>query len=166
MMPTVSDRDPPYLRSEPDQDFTDWFASNWARLVAAVTLETRDSHAAEDAVADAAAKLMRRWDAGSVSDPAGWVYRVAVRAARRARWRRSREPAEVGLVETADIYADPDLWRAIEALPARQRQAIVLRYLLDLTQADVARAMGVAPGTVAALLNQGRARLRSSEGLR
>ena len=150
----------------PPLTFDEWYRSNWARLVAAVTVETQDRPAAEDAVADAAAKLLARWDAGSVADPNAWVYRVAVRSARRSRWRRSKEPVEVGRRETADIYGDPDLWRAVAALPTQQRKAIVLRYLLDLTQADVARVMGVAPGTVAALLNQGRERLRSNEGLR
>lgn len=146
--------------------FEDWYAESWARLVAAVTLETRSRQAAEDAVADASARLLMRWDTAPIGDPSGWTYRVAVRSARRSQWRRSKEPVDVGRKETADIYGDPDLWRAVGALPLQQRRAIVLRYLLDLTQAEVARAMGVAPGTVAALLNQGRMRLRSNEGLR
>ena len=59
---------------------------------------------------------------------------------------------------------DPDLVAAIRTLPNRQRTAIALRYVADLPQADIAAAMGVAPGTVAALLHQARTNLRQTLG--
>src|ERR687892_2598190 len=59
----------------------------------------------------------------------------------------------------------PDVWDALAALPSRQREAIALRYLLDLTQADVADAMGVAPGTAAATLHAARRNLADRLGL-
>jgi RNA polymerase sigma factor (sigma-70 family) len=49
---------------------------------------------------------------------------------------------------------------AITALPARQREAVVLRYLADLPIADVAEAMGCAVGTVKATLHQALRALR------
>ncbi len=139
--------------------FADWYRSCWSRLGAAVCLETGDLGAAEDAVADAMAKAMARWDDGPTSRPDAWVYRVATRAARR---RRRTAPA-VGREPTTEIDADPDLWAAVARLPRRQRTAVVLRYLCDLTQQGVADEMGVAPGTVAALLHQARTRLRDME---
>jgi RNA polymerase sigma factor (sigma-70 family) len=51
------------------------------------------------------------------------------------------------------------VWHAVASLPLRQRQAIALRYLLGMTQADVAEAMGVAPGTAAATLHAARRNL-------
>ena len=49
----------------------------------------------------------------------------------------------------------------MRALPDRQREAIALRYLLDLEQHEVAEAMGVRPGTVASTLHAARAQLAS-----
>ena len=52
-----------------------------------------------------------------------------------------------------------DVMRAVQRLPARARTAVVLRYVADLTEAEVAEAMGVAPATVAATLSNARRRL-------
>ena len=49
---------------------------------------------------------------------------------------------------------------AIATLPARQRQAVVLRYLADLPIADIADAMGCATGTVRATLHQAMQSMR------
>ena len=51
------------------------------------------------------------------------------------------------------------MWQAVTALPPRMRTAFALRYLGGLTEAEVAAAMGVAPGTVAATLHDARRRL-------
>ena len=53
----------------------------------------------------------------------------------------------------------PDVWDALASLPLRQRQALALRYLLGMTQAEVANAMGVARGTAAATLHSARRNL-------
>jgi len=52
-----------------------------------------------------------------------------------------------------------EVWDAMALLPFRQRQALALRYLLGMTQAEVADAMGVAPGTAAATLHAARRNL-------
>jgi RNA polymerase sigma factor (sigma-70 family) len=56
------------------------------------------------------------------------------------------------------------LWQALRQLPARQRMAIVLRYYLDLPEAEVARLLGVPVGTVKSLVHRGLARLRERLG--
>ncbi len=56
------------------------------------------------------------------------------------------------------------LAEALRALPARQRDAVVLRYVVDMSEADVALALGVAPGTVKSHLHRAVARLRSALG--
>ena len=53
-----------------------------------------------------------------------------------------------------------DLWDALSRLPRRERTAVVLHYFVDLPQHDVAHMMGVAPGTVAAMLHAARKKLR------
>ena len=54
-----------------------------------------------------------------------------------------------------------DVWTAVKRLPDRQRLAVVLRYVADLPEADVAMVMGVARGTVSAALVAARARLQT-----
>lgn len=147
-------------------DFEEWYRAAWPRLVAAVALDTRDLGTAEDAVAEAMVAAMARWRDGTIRSPDAWVYRVAVRHGRRVWFRRRREGGVVVGHDHCDaqIEADPDLWRAVASLPQRQRHAVVLRYVLDLTQQAVADEMGVAPGTVAALLHQARSRLKKMMG--
>jgi RNA polymerase sigma factor (sigma-70 family) len=64
-----------------------------------------------------------------------------------------------GLTSRPQESQEPDfggddlvLWQALQHLPARQRAAIVLRYDLDLPEAEVARLLGVPAGTVKSLM--------------
>ncbi|PZS23218.1 MAG: hypothetical protein DLM54_01600, partial [Acidimicrobiales bacterium] len=69
-----------------------------------------------------------------------WVYRVALNVLPRSIRRQSLErrllARPVGLVQP--VPTDPDLWEAVWSLPARQRQAVVLRFVADLTEPDIA----------------------------
>jgi len=90
----------------------------------------------------------------------GWVWRVVVNEARR---RRPAPPALRGVPEApAESRLDDVGWlrAAVAALPERQRTVLFLRYYADLEYDAIAEALGVAPGTVAATLNQARASLR------
>jgi RNA polymerase sigma factor (sigma-70 family) len=96
----------------------------------------------------------------AMSSSTGWTYRVALnhlrRRARRAATER-RVVDRVGGPNTVEERpADDDVWRAVRALPDRQRTAIVLRYVADLPEAAIAEAMGVSRGTVASNLSTAR----------
>ncbi len=131
------------------------------RLASAITDEPRD------AVQDAFVEAYRRWPQVCTYDnPAAWVRRVAVnkaldRARRRGSERRGiarlvhRELAapETATAERLDVRA------AISALPERQRLAVVLYYLGDLSVDEVAETMAVSAGTVKAALHAARSRL-------
>lgn len=73
---------------------------------------------------------------------------------------------EVASAETSALtgFRHSDLWRGVERLPRRQRQVVVLRYWLDLDIAEVAAALGIAPGTVTATTSQALSRLRAEVG--
>jgi RNA polymerase sigma factor (sigma-70 family) len=58
------------------------------------------------------------------------------------------------------VRALPDLVRALAALPPRQRAAVVLRYFVDLSEADTAAAMGCSVGTVKSHTHKAIHRLR------
>jgi RNA polymerase sigma-70 factor (ECF subfamily) len=51
------------------------------------------------------------------------------------------------------------LWAAVAQLAPRARTAVALRYIADLSEVEVAEAMGISSGTVAATLNKARTRL-------
>jgi RNA polymerase sigma-70 factor (ECF subfamily) len=96
-----------------------------------------------------------------MESPSGWTYRVALNALRRTKRRHAMEHRllrRVHVVETVPTV-DDDLWTVVRTLPARQCQAVVLRYVADLPEAEIATAMGVTRGTVASTLADARARL-------
>ena len=149
---------------EPSIGFDEWYRREHGRLAASLVVVSGDVDAATDAVDEAFARALDRWDAVSrMASPVGWTYRVALNVLRR-RMRRARLELRV----VRDISAAPaldlpdlELWQAVGRLPRRQRTAIVLRYVADLPEADIAAAMGIARGTVAATLAAARRRLEA-----
>lgn len=123
---------------------------------------TGDAAAAEDAAAEALARASLRWE--RISERATpWVVRVASnlavdhlrRAARRNRFARDRSDASPG-----EHRCTIDLHRALQTLPRRQREVVVLRYFGDLSEAEIAAELGVAAGTVKSHASRGLAALR------
>jgi RNA polymerase sigma-70 factor (sigma-E family) len=119
-----------------------------------------DRPAAEDVVQEAFCGLYRRW--GQLDDPgnAQRYVRSAVlngcrsalrrlhresRSARPDEWLETSESAEALALVNAEHRA---VLSALRRLPARQREALVLRFYLDLPEPEIARSMGVSPGTV------------------
>ena len=122
---------------------------------------------AEEAVAEAFARAYARWRVVRKADsPIAWVVRTAVNA-NISRWRQRRREV-VSDVPPDGVTTDPedttDLVAAVRRLPPRQREVVVLRYLLDLDEATTARSLGIAPGTVAAHLHHAIAALRQHLG--
>src|SRR5439155_27015147 len=98
---------------------------------------------------------------GGMEPPGGWVYRFALNELRRTLRRRS---AEARILQRQQLPEGPggqlpEVWQAVAQLPARQRTAIVLRFVADLPEADIALARGVRRGTVSSTLALARRRL-------
>jgi RNA polymerase sigma-70 factor (sigma-E family) len=149
---------------------TTLYAEHALGLVRLAVVLTGDRGTAEDIVQDAFLGLYRRWDSlADTSAPLGYLRVSVVNGCRTTLRRRSRlrlgataDFAEVageggdgraGLTESAEARALlGDEQRAVAAalrkLPRRQREAVVLRYYLDLSEAETAQAMGVSRGTV------------------
>ena len=105
---------------------------------------------AEDVAQEALARASTRWS--RLADrPEGWVTRVASNLAIDRYRRRSRRPppmtGPMGLVDP-HLGERADLVAALRRLPRRQREAVVLRYLADLSEAQVALEMGCSVGAV------------------
>jgi RNA polymerase sigma-70 factor (sigma-E family) len=119
---------------------------------------------AEDAVQSAFVRVYRR---GRLRDPslAGAYLRQTVVNLCRSAWRRKQtarrhaEPAGGEGIPEVDVAGRLAMREAVAALPRRQREAVVLRYYADLTEAAAAEAMGVSVGSVKAYTSRGLARL-------
>lgn len=132
---------------------------------------------ADEVAQDVGLDVLRSLD--RLRDPAAfdaWVHKIAVRhtsaALRRRRSRSVEGPLELGeLVEAQGhdhdlvIAARLALVEALAELPDRQALALVLRYVHDLPDREIAAALGCRRGTVNALLSRGRARLREVPAL-
>ena len=132
----------------------------------AVALASGSYPAAEDAVQEA---LVRAWMRSERGDPIeslpAWVAAVALNLTRSG-WRRAmverrtrRRFPERSVSAATPSDEHIDVARALEALPWRQREVAVLRYLLEMNTAEVAAALGVAEGTVKSSLSRAKAHL-------
>lgn len=121
---------------------------------------------AEDCAQESLARAMVRW--GRI-EPYGraWVARVSTNLALDRTRKRKRSVLggeqhgdEGGHV---DDYAErrQELAQALRNLPRRQREAVVLRHLADLSEADTAAVLGCSVGTVKSAVSRGLARLRT-----
>ena len=147
--------------------FEHWYRCSYPRLVRALWLITGDRAHAEDVVAETCSRALTRWSSVSeMTNPTGWAYTVAVNLARRQARRRSLLRTRVDghtPPQSPDLDDEAiDVWRAVRSLPPRQRQAVALRYIGDLSEAEVAQAMGISVGTASATLSQARVRLGES----
>jgi RNA polymerase sigma-70 factor (sigma-E family) len=130
---------------------------------------TDDPQRAEDAVADALAKVWVQFRRGRVDAVGPYLRRAVVnqvtssfrRRAVERRWLERRSGDDRGERELDAQAADEELFRAALAqLPERQRAAVVLRYWEDASEREIAEALGCTAGTVKRHLHRGVGRLR------
>lgn len=116
---------------------------------------------AEDAVQDASEAFLRQAD--PPRDPAAWLFTVALRKWRRARWRArifSRLSAELAGSVPGPSPLRSALNEALGRLTERERTVVVCRYVMGFSQAETAAALGIATGTVAAMTHRANVKLR------
>ena len=137
----------------------------------ALLLAGQDRAAAEDLLQLALERAYRHWARVCRSgDPERYVQRILVNASN-DRWRQAARRPERPLrpgdadplaQDQSDAVAERDfLMRALAALPPRQRTVLVLRYFNDLSEAEIADALGCSVGTVKSHVSRGLARLRA-----
>jgi RNA polymerase sigma-70 factor (ECF subfamily) len=155
-------------------------AAYYPRALRSAYLVTQDHTTAEDVAQAAFIKAYERIHRFDPQRPFGpWflksVLRDAVKAAQRRRRSVPLEGQEAEMRRSAGAPVDEgnqpeSLWQqretahevatALAALPPKQRAAVVQRYYLGLTEADMARADDCPPGTIKSRLNAARERLR------
>ena len=136
---------------------TTLYAEHALGLVRLAAVMTNDRATAEDIVQDAFLGLYRRWDRLSdLTAPLAYLRVSVVNGCRTALRRRALghrvteyQPPS-GSAEAAVLSREEreEVMRAVRQLPDRQREALVLRFYLDLPDPEIARVMGIRPGTV------------------
>jgi RNA polymerase sigma-70 factor, ECF subfamily len=147
-------------------DFEAFFDQHYGATLRAVSLTIGDAGRAEDLTQEAFARAFRHWSSvAKLERPVAWVYVVALNAERK-RWRRERNAPDDALLAASapdvatGVLSTMVVRDALDRLAPRQRAAVILRYLGDLTIADIANVMGCAEGTVKATLHQALRNLR------
>jgi RNA polymerase sigma-70 factor (ECF subfamily) len=147
-----------------------------ARALQAAAVAIGDVHAARDVSQEVAVRVLR--GLGGLRAPDrfdAWVYRITVSEIRRAyrqRARRGEIPLEAthgsgrgGTPANEMLFARVGLRAALAELSSRERTALALRYVHDLGDDEIAKAMRCRPGTVRSLLSRARTKLSTSREL-
>ena len=139
--------------------FEDLYARESAAMVRVAYLLTSSQAQAEEIVQDAFAQVYERWQ--RIENPAGYLRTCVVNGARRQLRRRKLALERERFEAVGSDAAEPEyLADALASLPPKRRAAVVLRYFSDLSEADIAVALGVRPGTVKSMLHRSLADLR------
>ena len=149
------------------QEFGEFVAARSGALIAMAYVLTADQHAAEDLLQTALTRAAARW--GRIhSAPEAYVRKIMYREQISSWRRRARRPETVvsDLPDQAvvgDTGADTRLilQDALRALPPGKRAVLVLRYLEDLPEAQVAGVLGCSVGTVRSQTSKAITQLRS-----
>lgn len=146
-------------------EFETWYANEHPRLLATLILLTGDGDAARDATDEAFTRAYQHWrKVSAMESPTGWLVIVGRNIARRQARRRSSERRLLRRVSHGQARSVPaaagEAWMLVAELPERQRVALVLRYVADLTEPEIGRVMGTTRGTVSRTLRDALHSLR------
>lgn len=156
-----------------NKEFHDYVAARGSALLRTAVVLAGDRVEAEDLLQAALAKTYLAWD--RINDRAavdGYVRRAMVNT--QISWWRSRKLEIYPTDELPDLPVDDQtgrselrdaLGRALERLPARQRRAVEMRYYEDMSEAEIAKALGVSVGTVKSTVSRAVAKLRDDSEL-
>jgi RNA polymerase sigma-70 factor (sigma-E family) len=146
------------VRVDEEHEYVEYVRAQLPRLHRVAWLVLGDRHRAEDAVQNALTTLYRRWSRRvEVDNLDAYVHSMVVRAClsdQRRSWTRVflRDTPPDSAVDAVSGQVDDRLvvGQALRRLPERQRIVVVLRFLCDMSVADVARVLGRSEGTVKA----------------
>jgi RNA polymerase sigma-70 factor (sigma-E family) len=146
------------------------FRSHQRELVRLAAFILGDQAAAEDTVQDLFARLHERQHLlADAEDPLPYLRRAVINGCRSAIRRRvltrrhdhRNQPAPPLTAEEAALMSEDrrEVLRALAELPRRRREVLVLRFYLDLSEAQIAATLGISQGTVKSTTARGLAAL-------
>jgi RNA polymerase sigma-70 factor (sigma-E family) len=148
-----------------DPEFEAEFDRLFARAFSVARRLTGDAASAEDVAAEALTRTYVHWTrVRRFEYPDAWVARVATNLAIKSMRRSASPPAAVAADPSDEATLRLALVEALAQLPRRQREAVALRYLADLSIDEVAHALGVSTGTVKQSVHRALRTLRERVG--
>jgi RNA polymerase sigma-70 factor (ECF subfamily) len=144
------------------ESFDAWYEREHGRMIATLLLSTGSLELAVEGVDEACSRALERWPRVGVMDsPTGWVYRVAMNhASRLARRQKTEARLFRRMVPQPDLPAPAgEIWELVASLPQRQRQVVMLRYVAELLEGEIAATLGISRGTVSSTLHDARQHL-------
>jgi RNA polymerase sigma-70 factor (ECF subfamily) len=147
-------------------EFEAWYRALHPRLLASLILITGNGETARDATDEAFTRAYQHWRRVSrMASPDAWTFTVARNVARRGARRAKHEQRLLRVQAAGARSAVPapagEAWALVAALPERQRIAVVLRHVGDLTEQEIARVMRISRGTVSTTLADAHRGLRA-----
>lgn len=157
--------------SSHEQEFVAFVRSAKDPLFRMAYLLCGDQHRAEDLVQQTFERTWRSWRSARNGDPLAWSRRILANL-RIDTWRRTRREVLTGTdLQTVDgalgeraVDGRDAVVRALLTLPVKQRRVVVLRHLLELSEAEVAAELDIPIGTVKSTASRALARLRETIG--
>lgn len=156
-----------------EDEYADFVTGRWSTLVRAAVFLGASPHEAEDLAQTTLVLCYRKWDrVRAANDRDAYVYRMlmnTLRSDRRTSWWRKRDLRElpdqpVGDASEAAAIADA-VHRAMSSLSVEQQNVVVLRYFVQLTEAQTAAVLGIPTGTVKSRLSRSIAALSANHHL-
>jgi RNA polymerase sigma-70 factor (ECF subfamily) len=152
-----------------EEAFRGFYAVEYPPLARYCFKLVADRELAHDLAQEAFTRMVGRWS--KVDEPRAYLYGVATNLCRRAWKKRAQDVVAVGRLaaEPPAEVASPDgavvLRAAVDAMPPRLRDVLLLHYYADLSVADISAAVGRPAGTVKRQLSEARALLGSLLGI-
>lgn len=144
-------------------DFDSFYKVCWDEVYRPLAITLRDPDLAAEAVDEAMIRAYRRWrTVRGYQNQAGWVYRVALNWAVSQLRKTGREvhPERPLDEPQSDQAPQLDLYDALQHLDLKHRSVVVLRYLLDWSESQIAETLQIPRGTVKSRLNRAITKLR------
>ena len=152
------------MRPPPFQVFLDTYRDDVYRFLVSLVGPGEADDCFQETFLAALRAYPRLRDASNLK---AWVLTIAHRKALDAHRSRRRRPEPVETVPEAagpaldgDSVAAPELWRAVEGLPPKQRAAVIHRFVADLRYRDIARVMGTTEDAARQSVHEGMRKLR------
>lgn len=161
------------MRGSGEAEFVDFATAAKPWLLTTAWMLTADAHAAEDLVQETLVRVYLKWRRIGSQQPAAYARRVLANL-HTDRWRRQHREVLVGEPDSGEQRHTPDrrrpgdpgdgasvdLVRALQTLGTRERECVVMRHYLDLSEQQTAEALGVSVGSVKGYTSRGLAALR------
>ena len=146
-------------RSAAPAGYYDFYSLHFAPMVRLARGLVDTSECAEEIVQDAFLRVFQHWD--RLYEPLGYLRTAVINAARSELRKREVRRRAGRQLPSARVPTEGDyLIDALDKLASKRRTALVLRYYAQMSEREIAEAMGVAPGTVKSLVSRGLADLR------